>query len=239
MGFLHGKSSMVLFDGVNLSGFLNQMSSSNSIETADTTTFGNDSKTYIVGLKDGQMSLSGMFDGALLASDATMSSAIGNAANNVVTFAPSPVYGAVAFSAEAIETSYEVSSPVTDVVSASAQVQADGGIDRGLLLAALSAVTTTSTGTSIDNTASTSGGGVAYLHVTANSRTAGSVFKVQHSSDNTTFADLITFATVATTLTQAEKIEVTGTVNRYVRASFAPGGSTGSITYSLAFARRS
>jgi L-alanine-DL-glutamate epimerase-like enolase superfamily enzyme len=78
----------------------------------------------------------------------------------------------------------------------------------------------------------------AYLHVTANSRTAGSVFKVQHSSDNTTFADLITFATVATTLTGAEKIEVTGTVNRYVRASFAPGGSTGSITYSLAFARR-
>lgn len=238
MGFLHGKSSMVLFGGVNLSGFLNQMSTSNMVETAETTTFGNDAKTYIVGLKDGSMSLSGMFDGALLASDATLSAVIGNSANNVVTFAPSPVFGAVAFSAEAIETSYEVSSPVSDVVAANAEVQADGGIDRCLLLAALSAVTTTSTGTSIDNTASTSSGGVGYLHVTANSRTAGSVFKVQHSADNSTFADLITFTTVATSTTQAEKIEVAGTVNRYVRASFAPGGSTGSITYSLAFARR-
>ena len=238
MGFLHGKSSMVLFGGVNLSGFLNQMSTSNMVETAETTTFGNDAKTYIVGLKDGSMSLSGMFDGALLASDATLSAVIGNSANNVVTFAPSPVFGAVAFSAEAIETSYEVSSPVSDVVAANAEVQADGGIDRCLLLAALSAVTTTSTGTSIDNTASTSSGGVGYLHVTANDRTAGSVFKVQHSADNSTFADLITFTTVATSTTQAEKIEVAGTVNRYVRASFAPGGSTGSITYSLAFARR-
>jgi hypothetical protein len=61
---------------------------------------------------------------------------------------------------------------------------------------------------------------------------------VQHSSDNVTFADLVTFASVSSTTATAERIAVTGTVNRYLRASHAPGGSSGSVTYTMAFARK-
>lgn len=141
-------------------------------------------------------------------------------------------------SAQARQTSYEVTSPVGDVVSASMEVQADGGIDRGVVLAGLSAVTSAGQGASVDNTSGTTGGGVAYLHVSGNTRDGSSTFKVQHSADNSTFVDLLTFTAVSGSTTGGERIAVNGTVNRYVRAAHTPGGSSGSVTYTITFARR-
>ena len=64
MAFIHGKNTGVLVGGGNLSAFFNEASASQDVETAETTTFGSSAKTYIIGLKDGTMSVSGMFDGA-------------------------------------------------------------------------------------------------------------------------------------------------------------------------------
>lgn len=50
------------------------------------------------------------------------------------------------------------------------------------------------------------------------------VGKVQHSADNSTFADLITF-TAITTAFAAERKVTTATVNRYLAAAWAYGGS--------------
>jgi len=238
MAFVHGKSTGVLFSGSNLSSYFNEASVSQDVETAEVTAFGNSAKAYITGLKDGTISLSGMFDGQQNAVDDVLSSAVGSEASAPVTIAPDgATYGKVSISGAALETSYEISSPVGDVVSASLEVQVSGGVDRGVLLSALNAVTTTGTGTSVDNSASSSNGGVAYLHVTANAHNAGSTFKVQHSADNTTFVDLVSFTTVATNTTGGERIAVSGTVNRYVRASHTLAG-TGSVTYSIAFSRK-
>jgi len=180
-----------------------------------------------------------MFDGNTAAVDETLSTTIGADANDVISVAPEGLTaGKIAFSAAVKQTSYEISSPVGDVVAASLEVQADGGVDRAVVLAGNAAVTSNGTGASQDNTASTANGGAAYLHVTANTRNASSTFKVQHSSDNTTFVDLATFTSVGTSSTTAERVVVSGTVNRYLRASHAPGGSTGSVTYSMTFARR-
>jgi hypothetical protein len=128
---------------------------------------------------------------------------------------------------------------VGDVVSVSYDAQADGGTDDAILLTALAAVTATGNGTGQDNGASTSNGGVAQLHVTANTMNNDTVFKVQHSADNSSWADLATFTTVATTVTTSERVTVaTGTtVNRYLRADYTASG-TGSITFTMAFARR-
>lgn len=239
MGFIHGKNTGVLVGGGNLSAFFNEASASQDVETAETTTFGSSAKSYIVGLKDGTMSVSGMFDGADASVDDQIAGALGAEAASVATIAPEGLtVGKASYSCAARKTSYEISSPVGDVVSTSLSIQADGGIDRGLLLAAAAAVTATGEGTGQDNTTSSSGGGVGYLHVTANTRDGSSTFKVQHSSDNVTFADLVTFTAVSATTTTAERIAVTGTVNRYLRASHAPGGSSGSVTYTMAFARK-
>ena len=237
MAFLHGKTSAVLYGGYDLSPFFNQVSASQAVETAETTAFGDNAKTYITGLRDGTMSLSGMFDGAVDAVDQVLASYIGSETSTPVTYATVPTIGAVAFSCNAHETSYEVSSPVGDVVSASAEVQATGGIDRSVLLAVKTSVSATGTQAAVDNTAGSSNGAVGYLHLTANAQSGTSIVKVQHSTDNSVWADLITFATASAGSKVTERVAVAGTVNRYVRAQYTLSGS-GAVTITVAFSRK-
>lgn len=239
MAFKHGKATRVLFNASDLSAYFRDASASRSVETAETTAFGQDAKTYIVGLEDGTISASGMFDGAQGAVDDVLRTALGGDGNDVISVFPEGLsVGKVALSAAVKRTSYEVSSPVGDVVATSLEAQADGGIDRAIALAGAAAVSTSGQGAAQDNAASSAGGGVGYLHVTGNDRDGATTFKVQHSADNVTWVDLITFTSVPTNTATSERVAVTGTVNRYLRASHAPGGSTGSVTYSMTFARR-
>lgn len=241
MAFIHGKSAIVLQNEFNLSSYFNDVSISRSIETAETTAFGASAKAYIVGLIDGTLSLSGMFDGAANAIDAEMTDVLGVNAGAVISASVSGVttIGTRMISTTGKLTSYEVTSPVGDVVSANAEFQADDGIGNAVSLAALAAITTTTTGTSVDNAASSANGGFATLHVTANTMNAATVCKVQHSSDNSTWADLQTFTSVPSTTVTAERIKVANatTVNRYLRAVATPAGA-GSFTYHINFARQ-
>ena len=242
MPFIHGKSAIVLQNEFNLSSYFNEVSASRSVETAETTNFNSGgAKSYITGLQDGTLSLSGMFDGAVGAVDEEMASVIGVNANNVITVS---VTGSLAIGTRLITTggkltSYEVTAPVGDVVSANAEFQADGGVSSAISLCTLSAATATTLSTSHDGTVSSANGGFANLHVTANTMNVNCTFKVQHSADNSTWVDLVTFSTVATTVVTAERVSVaTGTtVNRYLRASLTTA-ATGSVTYHINFARR-
>lgn len=243
MPFIHGKSAAVLHGIYDLSAYMNNATTNSSVETGETTNFGSGgSKTYIAGLKDGTLSLAGLFDGAAGAVDVVLSGALGT--NDVVTTVMPQGAGTIgnrAILAWSTETSYDVTTPVADVVSVSAEFQADGGIDNGVVLADLSARTASvAAGTAVDNSASSANGGVAHLHVTANTRNGSTTVKVQHSVDNSVWVDLVTFTAVGTSTTTSERTVVAAgtTVNRYLRHTMSIGGTTGSITYSVAFARR-
>lgn len=239
MAFRHGKNTVLFYNGADLTSYFNEASVSQDVETAETTAFGQDAKTYITGLKDGTISGSGMFDGDSQAIDVTLSSVIGAEADDVVTVSmDGPTVGNATHSLLARETSYEVTSPVGDVVSANLEAQADGGVERGIFLAVRTSTGTSGNGASQDNGAATSAGGSGYLHVTSNTHDASSTFKVQHSTDNVSFVDLITFSAVSASATSGQRVAVTGSVYRYVRASHAPGGSSGSVTYTMAFSRK-
>ena len=241
MAFIHGKSAQVLHNEFDLSSYFNDASISRSAETAETTSFGATAKSYIIGLTDGTISLSGMFDGAANAIDAEMTDVFGSNDGSVISISPSgsTAIGTRILTATGKLTSYEVSSPVGDVVAANAEFQADAGIGNAVSLAALATVTTTTTGTSVDNGASSTNGGFATLHVTANTMDAATVCKIQHSSDDSTFADLVTFTSVGTTVVTAERKTVANgtTVNRYLRAVATPAGA-GNFTYHINFARQ-
>ena len=239
MAFRHGKSTKVLFGKFNMSAFLNESSVSESVEVAESTTYGKSAKTYIVGLADATVSLSGMFDGDTNASDDVFDTALGDDLGRVITIAPEGLaVGRRVRICTAKSTSYESSSPVGDVVSVSCEVQSDGGVDAAISLIDLAAVSATANGTSQDGTASSTNGGSANLHVTENTRNGNTTIKVQHSADNSTWADLINFAVVGSATTTAERLVVTGTVNRYVRIQHTLAGSTGTITYQSSFARK-
>jgi hypothetical protein len=91
MAFIHGKSALVLQNEFDLSAYFNDISISRSIETAETTAFGASAKAYIVGLIDGTLSLSGMFDGAANAIDAEMTDVLGVNAGAVISASVSGV----------------------------------------------------------------------------------------------------------------------------------------------------
>lgn len=241
MAFLHGKSTSVLHGAYDLSTYLNEASVSHDIEAAETTTFqsSGSAKTYVVGLRDASVSASGLFDGAANAVDQVLAASIGSDTLAPITIAPQGVtVGNGVVIALAKTTSYEVSSPVGDVVSVSYDAQTDGGADRGVSLAALASVSATGNGTSVDNTTSSANGGIAQLHVTVNTRSAATTIKVQHSSDNTTWADLATFTSVGSTTVTSERVSASGTVNRYLRATHTLSAGTGALTYQASFARR-
>lgn len=242
--FRHGKTTTVLVNQYNLSAYLNEATPSQSIDTGETTTFGSSAKTYIPGLRDGTISCSGLYEAASTdAVDTVLQATITGSGDDVLTIATEGnTTGRRAQLAAVDTTSYEVSAAVADVVSVKAEFQVDGGIDGGLVLAGATTVTTATTtnGTAQDNAASTTNGGAAHLHVTANTWSGATTVKVQHSTDNSTWADLATFSSVsASTLSGQRAVVAAGTtVNRYTRAVATTAAGSGSITYTVAFARR-
>jgi hypothetical protein len=234
MSAQHGKSTSVLVGKYDLSGYLNSVDWSRSCDTAETTVFGLNSKTYIPGLMDGSLSAAGLFDGAVGAVDEALAAALGTA-NTPVTFClqGSGTQGNRVKLAQAIETEHTTSSPVDDVVATNASFQPSGGVWGGVVVEPLTAkVNAGNSAGSVDNAASTANGGIANLHVTSHTSGSGT-YKVQHSTDNSVWVDLITF-TAAAAATSEQK-SVAGTINRYLRGAWT---GTFSQTALIAFARQ-
>lgn len=240
--FRHGKNTITAVGKYDLTTFFTSATTTNSVETVDSTTFGSANKSYVVGQKEGTVSFEGLWTGVADEVDAALLAALGGSTPTPITVGPEgAAIGRKAKLLDANETSYEVSSAIADLVSISAEAQATDGLDGGVLLAAQQAVTATVDNASVDNSASSANGGVAHLHVTANTRDGAATIKVQHSSDNSTWVDLVTFTatTSATTTSQRSVVAAGTTVNRYLRAKVSSlSGSTGSLTITVGFARR-
>jgi len=134
MAFVHGKSAVFKLDDSggtlrDLSAYLEDVSFPRSIETAETSTFGSSAKSYIVGLSDATISLSGKFDAT---ADGYLAGVVGQSATLSFEYGPAgSTGGLVKYSGECIMTSYEVGATVGDAVTASVELQVTGSITRG------------------------------------------------------------------------------------------------------------
>jgi len=134
MAFVHGKTAVFKVDDSggtlrDLSAYLNDISFPRDQETAETTAFGNAAKTYIVGLTDATISISGMFDAT---ADGYLAGVLGHATLLDFEYGPAgSTGGLVKYSGTCLMTSYEVSASVGDAVQASADFQVSGTITRG------------------------------------------------------------------------------------------------------------
>jgi hypothetical protein len=235
MAFVHGRNGAVLFQGCDLSSFFNSYDVGQTADTAETTTFGNSSKTYIGGQRDGTISVAGLFDGSEDAVDEQLAAALAIADAPVLTIGmEGTALGKRAKLALVLETSYQVTGSVGDAVQTSSEFQVTGGIANGVFLHALSAETGTVNGTAVDGGASSANGWMANLHVTGVDNLTGATIKVQHSADDDTYTDLGTFDVVDGITSQ--QISGTGTVNRYVRCIISSMTGDG-VTFTVAFAR--
>lgn len=232
----HGSKAVIFLNGADVSGYFDDATSGVMVDSAETTTFGKKAKTYIPGQADASFSLSGKFDGDAGAIDEQIQALIQDPDQQVLWLPGGDGFGNRGKAFQGALTKYEVHAPVKDVVSTAVEFQPDGGADAIKVLHAMAAEAATMNGTALDNAASSANGGVGYLHAKALTGTPNAVVKIQHSSDNITFSDLITFANI-TAVPVAQRIAVAGTVNRYVRAILFSIGGTSSVTYNVAFAR--
>ncbi len=135
MAFRHGKNAVFKVDNsggtlTDISAYIHDVSLPRSIETAETTTFGvtGGSKTYVTGLNDSTISISGKFDSTV---DAHLAGVLGQDATLSFEYGPAgSTVGYIKFTGECIMTKYDLSSPVGDVVSFSCDFQVTGVVTR-------------------------------------------------------------------------------------------------------------
>lgn len=227
--FIHGKSAVVYQDGNDLTGYLRSISNSAEVEAAESTTFADDDKTYVPGLGDATLSAEGLFDSTF---DGNLQTITGSGTKSVWSVYPGgDAIGSAGRGYSLDITSAERSADIGDVVMVSVEGQSSVGTERLMSHKELAQVTTSGTATVVDNGGSSASGGVAYLHATAASGTV--VVKIQHSTDNITFADYLTVGTV--TAAGALRASGTGTVNRYTRLVYT--ATSGTATFVCGFGR--
>ena len=134
MAFVHGKDSVFKLDNsggslTDISSYVNNVDFPETADVAETSVLGASNKTYIVGLKDATIGLTGFFDAT---ADAIFGAVIGQSATLSFEYSPEGTgSGAVKYTGECILTNYALSSPVGDVVAYSADLQVSGAVTRG------------------------------------------------------------------------------------------------------------
>ncbi len=130
--FVHGKSTDFALDDTggtsrNISNVLTSVDFPETIDTAETTAFGSSSKSYIVGLKDATISISGIWDATV---DGYIGGGAEPASRSFIYGPAGSTAGNVKYTGEAIVTNYAISNPVGDVVTFSLDLQVTGDVTR-------------------------------------------------------------------------------------------------------------
>ena len=134
MAFVHGKNSVFKLDNASgsltdISAFVNNVDFPETADVAESSVLGASNKTYLVGLRDASISISGLFDATV---DAILGAVVGQTATLSYEYSPEGTgSGKVKYTGEAILTNYALSSPVGDVDAYSADLQCSGAVTRG------------------------------------------------------------------------------------------------------------
>lgn len=238
MGFVHGKSGKVMINDAHLSADVRGWTAHFERNLADTTALQADGVNSIPGLFEGSLQLDAHFDSTAGRLYDTVITTAGVDNDLLVTILPEgDTIGLPAIFAATDLENFEIESEVDDRVQVNVEGTADNMVDLGVSQKALGAQAPGTTNqTSVDNLAATTNGGAAILHVTTVTGGGNCVVKIQHSTDNSTWADLITFTTATAATYERKELAFGTTVNRYTRATAT--ATTGTYTFQTSFARR-
>ena len=136
MAFVSAKNTSFSLDNAggtptNISSYIDSVSGlSNSTDMIETTVFGQDSKTFVPGLRNGDtISLSGKFDATL---NTHITGLLGLATSSTFSYSPAGTgVGTPKFSGECFVASYEVTSAVADLVTFTLSLQITGDVSIG------------------------------------------------------------------------------------------------------------
>jgi hypothetical protein len=129
MAFKHGRFAEISVNSKDLSSFCDSADISIDIDTADTTTFGSDWKSAVVGAAGGKFDIKGMYD----PTDTTgpvivLTDLVGADPFTVILYPGGNTAGQISHTFDAILTNYAEGSPVGDKVTFSASMLASGEV---------------------------------------------------------------------------------------------------------------
>ena len=134
MPFVHGRTTDFRVDNsggtlTDIGAYCDNVDFPQVVETAETTTFGDASKDYIVGLRDATISIDGKWDAVL---DTVLAPILGQTASASFQYGPAGSTASnIRYTGECYCTSYQVTGAVGDVVTFSAEFQVTGNVTRG------------------------------------------------------------------------------------------------------------
>lgn len=251
MGYLPGYQAMALVNEKVVSTKISGWSASHQRAMSEVTTGGLAAATagasFVPGLMSGSLSLRGPQD-----SDPTaglhkeIADALGTDNSFLVTCLPdTDAVGKPAIFTLGDAAEWSIDASVADAVGFTFQATGDESVDMGYVLHALAAETADGNGTSVDRgtslgpgpVASSAFGLVAAIHVTAYAGLTSAAIKIQHSTDNSSWADLVSFTSITAIGSERVKVATGTTINRYLRVVTDVTG-TGSVTFLVAAAPR-
>lgn len=236
MARMHGAEVRVYLGDRDVSGDLTSIAPAASADTHEVTNFSSNGwKQSDPGLLGWTASIEGFHDPAVDGYGRQLNDLLGSTGGilSIYDGAADAVGKGGWLGSEAVLTQRSESVSVADLVRLNGALQGSGraGMDARLLHPH-GQEPASGSGTSVDNSAASDNGGRANLHVTT--ATGRWTVKIEHSTDNSTWADLVTFSSINAGASFTK--EVSGTVNRYLRARWTEGAA-GGVTFVLGFAR--
>lgn len=229
---IHGKQSKVFVNGRHLSKEFTSFDLSISADTAEKSGFTDTAKSYNPGQVDAALSLEGLFGDEATAADKYLTDAIAKDSIWCV-FPEGDAVTKSGYGVDGINNSHKVMSTKDDNARISASCQSNVGAERIISLLPLSTKTASGSGTANNNLSASTLGGSAYIQATAVTGTVA--VKIEHSTDNVTWADLVSFTDL--TAAGAERKAIAGAINQYTRATYTLDGGE-SITMQVSLHRK-
>ena len=233
-----GLSTRIHANGYDLSGDVSSLSGIGATQAMlDVTTLDISATARIAGLKDGTVSCSAFFDDAAAKGHAVWTSLSGKipTADQNVLIPLSGTIGEPALMLVSKQGTYYVDRPSGGPVTCSVDYLAADGLspDFGYLLTG-GKVTDSSgtTYTEVDGTAQSTGGARAMIQAFSIASGSATV-TIQDSPDDVTYGTLQAFSTVSAL--GSEAIEISGTVERYVRLKTS--GTFSNLVLAVGFIR--
>ena len=226
------KVSFFLIDGLDILGTITQFDDKAEAVTERTDTLGDgwEENTY-AGLRKAEITQEGFYDDAVGSVHDALSS--GPGISRVLSYCLEGTATGQRFVgwAGAMQVNYQRQAARGTLTKAKANYRNNGALEQGRVLFPYNLAASTGRKNTIDNAVSSTGG-AGYLQYNA---TAGEAnIRILHSSDNVSFATLITFTKTASGH-GAERITTTGSIKRYTAADFTTASATGAIAVLNAF----
>lgn len=242
MTLYDSKDSVLYVAQYNLTTYTTEASVAGTRTLLDTTTLGSSGATFIPGIDAPTMSWSGLYDDGTSGSEVIVNALRDASAASVVSLYPgTDAIGKLAIaSGDAwVDASPVVTANVGTLVAMSATINL-GLVTRSKSCGTQATITSSTSGTSIDDAASSSSGGSWVYHIFALDAVGGNArwhLNLQHSADNSSWADVSSATVAASDGVGAAKASFSGTLNRYVRHRVVLDASSGSLTFAVSYNR--